>query len=137
MPIISQDIGFDPNNPTHRIYGTRKAQPWHTDEADVVGKHHVSAPCFDYCSCGQTKYDHGAGLLCLKTAKEGGHSSWASSITVHNELLKEDLEAVRTLAQPFFLDRKDEVPPGKGPYVEIPVFNYHDVSLQDHFQQQK
>ena len=28
------------------------------------------------------------GLLCLKQAKEGGMSSWASSITIHNELLK-------------------------------------------------
>ena len=28
------------------------------------------------------------GLLCLKQAKEGGLSSWASSVTIHNELIK-------------------------------------------------
>ena len=29
-----------------------------------------------------------AGLLCLKTAKSGGESSWSSSVAVHNELLR-------------------------------------------------
>ena len=29
-----------------------------------------------------------AGLLCLKTAKAGGESSWSSSVAVHNELLR-------------------------------------------------
>ena len=28
------------------------------------------------------------GLLCLKQAKEGGQSSWASAVTIHNEMLK-------------------------------------------------
>ncbi len=73
------------------------------------------------------------GLLCLKTAKEGGLSSWASAIAAHNELLRlgrRDL--VETLQQRgiWFVDRKAEVPPGKEDYYELPVFNYHDVRLR-------
>ena len=29
-----------------------------------------------------------AALLCLKNAKEGGLSSWTSSISVHNEIVR-------------------------------------------------
>ena len=32
--------------------------------------------------------DCAAGLLCLKTAKSGGESSWSSSVSVQNELLR-------------------------------------------------
>lgn len=31
-------------------------------------------------------------------------------------------------AEPWYLDRKNEVPEGKLPYYKIPVFNYHEVS---------
>jgi hypothetical protein len=37
------------------------------------------------------------GLLCLKTAKSGGKSSLASSVTIHNELLKRDPNIIKTL----------------------------------------
>jgi Taurine catabolism dioxygenase TauD, TfdA family len=70
------------------------------------------------------------GLLCLKQAKEGGLSSWASSITAHNEMLKRGRkDLVELLAQPgiWFLDRKGEVPPGAKPYIPQPIFNYHEV----------
>ncbi len=46
------------------MYATRLAQPMHTDSADVVG------------------------LLCLRSGRAGGLSSWASSVSVHNELLR-------------------------------------------------
>jgi len=48
-------------------------------------------------------------LLCLKNAKEGGHSSWASSITVYNEILKRRPDLAQLLAGPWFFDRKGEV----------------------------
>lgn len=38
-----------------------------------------------------------SGLLCLKAAKSGGKSSLASTITIHNELLKRDPKIVKTL----------------------------------------
>lgn len=64
-------------------------------------------------------------LLCLRNAKEGGHSSWSSSITVYNEILKRRPDLAHLLAGPWFFDRKGEVPEGKQGFFEIPVFNFH------------
>lgn len=64
-------------------------------------------------------------LLCLNNAKEGGHSSWSSSITVYNEILRQRPDLAHLLAGPWFFDRKGEVPEGKQGFFEIPVFNFH------------
>ena len=64
-------------------------------------------------------------LLCLQNAKEGGHSSWSSSITVYNEILRQRPDLAHLLAGPWFFDRKGEVPEGKQGFFEIPVFNFH------------
>jgi hypothetical protein len=64
-------------------------------------------------------------LLCLQNAKEGGHSSWASSITVYNEILKRRPDLAKLLAGPWYFDRKGEVPQGKQGFFEIPVLNFH------------
>ena len=48
-----------------------------------------------------------AGLLCLKTAKSGGESSWSSSVSVHNELLRLGrADLVEALAGDWWVDRK-------------------------------
>ena len=44
-----------------------------------------------------------AGLLCLKTAKSGGKSELASSITIYNELLKRDPQLIQTLVSMLLL----------------------------------
>jgi hypothetical protein len=49
----------------------------------------------------------------------------ASSVTIHNEMLAHRPDLVDTLAQPFFVDRKGEIPAGKRSYYQLPVFNYH------------
>jgi hypothetical protein len=95
-----KDIGHDPSHPDTRLYATAAAQPWHNDAADLVS------------------------LLCLHNAKEGGLSSWSSSISVYNAVLKSHPHLARVLAGPWFMDRKGEVPPGKKPFFEIPVFNF-------------
>lgn len=59
-----RNIGHDVNAPLTRVYATPLAQPMHTDSADMVA------------------------LLSLRLAREGGLSSWASSVSVHNELLR-------------------------------------------------
>ena len=59
-----RNIGHDVNAPLTRVYATPLAQPMHTDSADMVA------------------------LLSLRLAREGGLSSWASSTSVHNELLR-------------------------------------------------
>ena len=68
-----------------------------------------------------------AGLLCLKTAQEGGHSQWACSAAIHNEMLRNSPELYQELLAPLYVDRKDEIPPGKLPYYQIPVFNFHEA----------
>lgn len=54
----------------------------------------ILSACGLLCCCHSV-----AGLLCLKPAKLGGKSSLASSVTIHNELLKRDPEIVRTLVR--------------------------------------
>ena len=100
-----RDIGLDPNNPAHRVYGTRARHLYHTDSCDIVG------------------------LLCLHTARAGGQSKIASSVTVYNEMLKRRPDLVEVMAQPFYLDRKGEIPEGKGPYYQMPIFNQYDGYL--------
>ena len=63
-PGAARNIDHDVQEANTRVYATPLAQPYHTDSADAVG------------------------LLCLRRALQGGLSSWASSISVHNELLR-------------------------------------------------
>jgi hypothetical protein len=34
---------------------------------------------------------------------------------------------VKVFSQPWFIDRKNEIPKGKKPYYVMPVFNYYQV----------
>ncbi len=63
--------------------------------------------------------------MCLHTARAGGESSLASSVTVHNEMLKRRPDLVRVLAEPYYRDRRDEVPAGMPPWYRLAVFHYH------------
>ncbi len=78
-----RDTGVDPSDPTVREYRTRLPISFHCDAADVVG------------------------LLCLKTAAEGGASRIASSVSLFNALLAQDAEVER-LFRPFLLDARAE-----------------------------
>jgi len=69
-----------------------------------------------------------AALLCLKNAQSGGLSSWSSSMAVHNEILRRRPDLAPVMAAPWYMDRKGEVPEGKQPYFQIPIFNYFKVS---------
>ena len=44
-------------------------------------------------------------------------------------MLKSHPDLVQLLAQPWYFDRKNEVPEGKLPYFAMPIFNFHQVSL--------
>ena len=96
-----KDLGHDPKHPETRLYATTAGQPYHNDSADIVT------------------------LLCLNNAKEGGVSSWSSSISVYNSIARRRPDLAEVLAGPWFYDRKGEVPPGKQPFFEIPVLNFH------------
>jgi hypothetical protein len=96
------DLGFDYSQPTARGYQTSVRLPYHTDAADLVG------------------------LLCVRTARAGGLSSLVSSVTVYNEMLERRPDLVQVLMGPTYRDRRGEVPPGKGPWYVLPVFNPHN-----------
>lgn len=100
------DLGRDAvNDPTARIYQTKERQTFHTDSTDVVG------------------------LLCLKTAKSGGKSALVSSMTIYNEMYRRRPDLLKVLFRPFATDRRGEVPEGKKPYFEIPVYNWYEGHL--------
>ncbi len=88
-----------------RIYQTNQAQPFHSDSCDIVG------------------------LLCLRTAKQGGESSIASSAAIHNRLLETAPGALKQLYGEFQCDRYGEIPEGKLPFYPVRVFNNIDQHL--------
>ncbi len=96
-----RDLGLATEDPRVRTYQTTERQHFHTDSCDIVG------------------------LLCLKTAKSGGLSSLTSSNTVYNEMLAQYPALVGRLFQPFATDRRGEIPEGKKPWFDLPVFNDH------------
>jgi Taurine catabolism dioxygenase TauD, TfdA family len=93
--------GRSATNPNLRSYATAEGQRFHIDRCDVVA------------------------LLCLRRAKSGGLSAIASSMTVHNVMAARRPDLLERLYQPFPVDRRGEVPEGKAPFYEAPVFNEH------------
>ncbi len=91
--------GLSAENPTIRAYATAEGQRFHIDRADLVA------------------------LLCLRRAKSGGASAIVSSMTLHNVIAARRPDLLERLYQPFPTDRRGEVPEGKGPWYEAPVFN--------------
>jgi Taurine catabolism dioxygenase TauD, TfdA family len=91
--------GLSATNPNLRSYATAERQNFHIDRCDVVA------------------------LLCLRRAKSGGLSSIVSSMAVHNVMAQRRPDLLERLYQPFPVDRRGEVPEGKAPFYEAPVFN--------------
>jgi hypothetical protein len=100
-----KDVGADIKDGNTRFYQTNRRLEYHTDSADIVG------------------------LLCLQTAKAGGESFIASSMTVYNEILKRRPDLLPAAMLPFPTDRRGEVPEGMHPWFEIPIFNWHEGLL--------
>jgi hypothetical protein len=93
--------GLSATNPLLRSYATAEGQKFHIDRCDVVA------------------------LLCLRRAKSGGLSTIVSSMAVHNEMARRRPDLLERLYRPFPTDRRGEIPEGKGPFYEAPVFNLH------------
>jgi Taurine catabolism dioxygenase TauD, TfdA family len=91
--------GLSATNPHLRSYATAERQNFHIDRCDVVG------------------------LLCLRQARSGGLSTIVSSMTVHNVMAQRRPDLLERLYRPFPTDRRGEVPEGKPPFYEAPVFN--------------
>ena len=100
-----KDLGLDISDPKVRYYQTTRELEYHTDSCDIVG------------------------LLCLKTAREGGESRLCSSTTIYNEILKRRPDLLPLLFNPFPTDRRGEIPPGMKPWFDMPVFHWHGGRL--------
>jgi TfdA family taurine catabolism dioxygenase TauD len=98
-------IGLSETDPNLRSYATAERQRFHIDRCDVVA------------------------LLCLRRAKSGGLSTIVSSMSVHNAMAARRPDLLARLFQPFPVDRRGEVPEGKAPVYEAPVFNGHAGTL--------
>jgi hypothetical protein len=96
-----RDLGLSSRDPNVRIYQTTERQNFHTDSCDIVS------------------------LLCLKTAKSGGLSSLTSSMSVYNAMAQRHPDLVWRLFQPMPTDRRGEVPEGRRPWFETPIYNDH------------
>ncbi len=100
-----KDLGLDIRDPRVRYYQTNRGLDYHTDSVDIVG------------------------LLCLKTAKAGGESYLASSMTLYNEVLERRPDLLPALFEPFPTDRRGEVPEGMKPWFDIPIYHWHAGKL--------
>jgi hypothetical protein len=100
-----KDLGLDITDPKVRYYQTSRKLEYHTDSVDVVG------------------------LLCLKTAKTGGESFIASSMTLYNEVRARRPDLLPALFEPFPTDRRGEVPEGMQPWFDMPIFHWHAARL--------
>ena len=83
-----------------RFYQTNRKLDYHTDSADIVG------------------------LLCLQKAKAGGESFIASSMALYNKLVERRPDLISAMFTPYPTDRRGEVPEGRDPWFEIPIFNW-------------
>ncbi len=95
-----RDTGADRTDRYVRQYMTTQDIPFHCDAADMVG------------------------LLCLRTAKSGGLSRIASSVSVYNELLRRRPDLASRLFEPFMLDTRDEAEANGVKALPIPPCRY-------------
>jgi len=72
-----------------------------------------------------------AGLLCLETARRGGESLLASSVSTYNEIARRYPERIAALARGFIHDRRGDHAPGENPVSpeRIPVFGFYNGLL--------
>ncbi|HTH97943.1 MAG TPA: TauD/TfdA family dioxygenase [Stellaceae bacterium] len=97
-----KDLGGDYADPKTRGYYTRAEMRIHADPCDYVG------------------------LLCLQTAKSGGASCVASSITVYNRILRERPDLAEALVSDFYRSKKGDVNPDEEPFFKQPIFSFWD-----------
>ncbi len=85
-----------------RGYNTNAELDYHVDGTDVVG------------------------LYCLRTARRGGLSRVASSVAIHNEILRRQPDLVDRLFQPFPYNRQNEEAADEPPFYMAPVYSFRN-----------
>ena len=76
-------------HPSYRAYHTSTELNYHSDSCDVLG------------------------LLCLLKSKSGRQSKIVSTVAVYNAILCRRPNLAAELLKPWFIDRREEIPPGK------------------------
>lgn len=123
-----QDIGLDPNRPDTRLYATAAPQPIHNDGAPggcMPGMHLQPPACAAAllparpalplpapipCPAPPRPAPGPADvvtLLCLAPAAEGGASTWSSSTTVYNEVLRRRPDLLEVGTNVFVFSRPE------------------------------
>jgi hypothetical protein len=97
-----RDIHVPPDSPRFRAYKTSGMAAFHTDSCDV------------------------AGLFVLRVAKSGGVSMVASSVAVHNEMLRTRPDLVEVLYQPFYWSMQGQEREGEAPFYPQPIYTAHE-----------
>jgi Taurine catabolism dioxygenase TauD, TfdA family len=82
---------------------------FHTDRTDVVG------------------------LLCVGQAEAGGLSKVASTVAVHNEILRRRPDLLELLYRPYPRSRLGEEKGGEGMFYMLPVFGLRDGRFTSHY----
>jgi hypothetical protein len=99
------DIGQTVANPNQRGPYSHDTIPFHVDCCDIVG------------------------LMCLHPSKSGGESSLSSSASVYNAVVERRPDLLDALLEPYYRDRRGEIPAGMPPWYKIPVFNFNQGYL--------
>ena len=97
-----KDLGGNYGDADTRGYMTRAEMRFHSDACDYVG------------------------LLCLQTAKSGGASRVASSVTVYNRMLAQRPDLAAELCGDLYRSRSGETNPGEQPWIKHPIFCFAD-----------
>ena len=84
------------------------------------GSYHTDSPHW-------TKVPDLVGMLCINQAKKGGISKFVSAYTIHNQLLKEQNDRLKTLYEKFHFDKRGEFNSGESPTVFEPIFKYKNI----------
>jgi hypothetical protein len=96
-----KDLGADYEG-SGRAYNTKAELRFHSDACDYVG------------------------LLCLHSAKKGGESRVASSVTIYNKILQLRPDLAKVLTEDFYRSHLGEMNPGSLPYYKQPIFAFVD-----------
>jgi hypothetical protein len=100
-----RDIKMPDGSPRFRGYKTAGKLTFHCDTADVTG------------------------LFVLRAAKSGGRSLVASSIAIHNEILRTRPDLLEVLYQPFAWSMQGQERPGESQWYFQPLFTQQDGFL--------
>ena len=90
------------------------------------GSYHTDSPHW-------TKVPDLVGMLCINQAKKGGISKFVSAYTIHNQLLKEQNDILKTLYEKFRFDKRGEFKIDESQTIFEPVFVFKNDKLHCRF----